>query len=176
MKQSKQNCVGRKFPLVKQKMIWLSSLLMERKFFGLTITDIVCLSYQLAVGNRIKTQFCKRNEKAGRKWLKHFLCHHPEISVKTPEGLSLSRVKGFTPESVAQFFKSMNLLWTPLNIILQDFTTAMKLASLWYMKILGLKGKCQISSLQPTEWGSVVTVVTCMSPTGHFITPLLVFP
>ena len=45
-----------------------------------------------------------------------------------------------------------------------------------HTKILGLKGKRQISSLQFAERGSPVTVVTCMSPTEHFIPPLLVFP
>jgi len=45
-----------------------------------------------------------------------------------------------------------------------------------HTKILGLKGKRQISSLQSTEWRSLVTVINCTSPTGHFIPPLLVFP
>jgi len=45
-----------------------------------------------------------------------------------------------------------------------------------HTKILELKGKRQISSLQSAERGSLVTVVTCMSPSGHFILPLLVFP
>jgi len=45
-----------------------------------------------------------------------------------------------------------------------------------YTKILGLKGKLQISSLQSAERRSLVTVVTCMSPTGQFIPLLLVFP
>jgi hypothetical protein len=80
---------------------------MERKFFGLTITDIMHLAYQLAVRNGIKNQFCKRNELAGRKWLKNFLHHHPEISVRTPEGLSLSRARGFTAESVLSFFLNL---------------------------------------------------------------------
>ena len=44
------------------------------------------------------------------------------------------------------------------------------------MKILGLKGKRQTSSLQSTERGSLVTAVTCMSPIVHFVPPLLVFP
>jgi len=79
-------------------------LLMGRKLFGLTTADVMRLVYQLAVRNRIKNQFCKRNEKTGRKWLKNFLCHHPQISVRNPEGLSLSRARGFTLESVAQFF------------------------------------------------------------------------
>jgi len=45
-----------------------------------------------------------------------------------------------------------------------------------HTKMLGLKGKRQISSLKPAERGSLVTVINCMSPTGHFISPLLVFP
>ena len=79
-------------------------LLMERKFFGLTIAEVMRLAYQLIVRNGIKNHFAKRNEKAGRKWLKNFLRCHPQISVRTPEDLSLSREKGFTPKSVALFF------------------------------------------------------------------------
>jgi hypothetical protein len=78
-------------------------LLMERNTFGLTMGDVMRLAYQIAASNGIRTHFCKRNEKAGRKWLKNFLHRHPQISVRTPEGLSLSRTKGFTPELVAQF-------------------------------------------------------------------------
>jgi hypothetical protein len=41
---------------------------------------------------------------AGRKWLKNFLRRNPQISVITPEGLPLSRARGFTPESVFPLF------------------------------------------------------------------------
>ena len=45
-----------------------------------------------------------------------------------------------------------------------------------HMKILRLKGKRHISTVQSTERGSLVTVINCMSPTGHFpIPPLLVY-
>jgi hypothetical protein len=47
MKQSK-NWVGSKFFLVKHKIIWLSIILMKRKYFGLTIADVMRLAYQLA--------------------------------------------------------------------------------------------------------------------------------
>jgi hypothetical protein len=36
-------------------------LLVERKFFGLTMEDVMRLAYQLAVRNGIKKQFCTRN-------------------------------------------------------------------------------------------------------------------
>jgi hypothetical protein len=39
-----------------------------------------------------------------------------------------------------------------------------------------IESKRQISSLQSAERGSVVTVITCLSPTGHFIPPLPLFP
>jgi hypothetical protein len=42
-------------------------------------------------------------------------------------------------------------------------------------KILGLNSKRQISSVQSADRGSHRTFATCMSPTGHFIPPLLVF-
>jgi hypothetical protein len=45
-----------------------------------------------------------------------------------------------------------------------------------HTKMLGLKGKRQISSVQSAERGSLVTVANCMSQIGHFTPPLLVFP
>jgi hypothetical protein len=45
-----------------------------------------------------------------------------------------------------------------------------------HTKMLGLKGKCQTSSLPSAERGCLVTVVTCMSTNEHFIHLLLVFP
>ena len=86
----KQNWVGSKFFLVKEIMI---CLLMERKFLSLTMADVMCRAYQLAVRNGTKTPFCTRNEKTGRKWLKNFLRRHQEISVTTPEVLR-SRKRG----------------------------------------------------------------------------------
>jgi len=76
--------LGRKQVLHCEKEIDLPEycLLMERKFFlGLTMADVMHLAYQLAVRNGIKNQFCKRNEKTGRKSFKNFLNCHQEISV-----------------------------------------------------------------------------------------------
>jgi len=53
--------------------------------------------------------------------------------------------------------------------------TGIKIVQHKRTKIFALKGKRQITSLQSAERGSLVTVVTCMSPIGPFIPPLLVF-
>jgi hypothetical protein len=60
-----------------------------KKFFCLTVADVMHLAYQLAVSSGIKNQFYNINWKTGRKWLKNFLHHHlhQEFSVTTPEGL-----------------------------------------------------------------------------------------
>ena len=152
---------------------------MERKLFGFTMADVMRLAYQLAVRNGIKNKFCKRNEKAGRKWLKNFLRRHTQISVRTSEGVSLSRARGFTPESVAQFFETYEpavdtIQHKPARLYNCD-ETGITIVQHKHTKILGLTGKRQISSLQSAERGFLVTVVICMSPTGHFIPPLLVF-
>jgi len=45
-----------------------------------------------------------------------------------------------------------------------------------HTKILVLKGKRQISSVRTAERGPLVTVVKCVSPSGRFVPPLLIFP
>ena len=105
---------------------------MERKFLGLTMADVMCLAYQLAVRNGIKNQFCTRNEKTRRKWFKNFLPRHQEILVTTPESLH-SQERGVSLlNQQFSIFKSTNPLCTPFNIILQDFKIATKPASLLY--------------------------------------------
>ena len=154
-------------------------LLMARKFLGLTMAEVMRLAYQLPVRNEMKPRFCKRNEKAGRKWLKKFLRRQSQISVRTPEGLSLSRARDFTPESVDSFFQiyepAMDTIQhNPARLYNCD-ETGIAIVQHKRTKILVLKGKCQITSLQSAERGFLVTVVTCMSPIGPFIPLLLVF-
>jgi hypothetical protein len=66
------------------------------------MADVMHLVYQLSARNGIKNQFCKRNENVGRKWLK--------ISYVVTQKFNLepiSRARGFTPESVVQFFLNL---------------------------------------------------------------------
>jgi hypothetical protein len=58
--------------------------------------DVRRIAYQLAQRN----SFSKADEQAGgKKWLEHFLQWHPQLSVKTPQGLPHARVICFTPEA-----------------------------------------------------------------------------
>ena len=94
---------------------------------------------------------------------------------------SLSRTRVCSPASAAQFFFSIyesathTIQHNPARLYSCD-ETGISIVQHKHMKILGVKGKCQISSVQPANRRSLVTVVTCLSPTGHFIPLLLVFP
>jgi hypothetical protein len=107
---------------------------------------------------------------AGRKRLKNFLCHYPEISVRTPEGLTLSRARVFTPESVAQFFEihepAMGTIQHNPPRLYNCNETGIIIVQHKHMKILGMKGKHQISSVESAECGFLVTVITCTSSTS----------
>ena len=138
-------------------------LLMERKFFGLTMADVMRLAYQLAVRNEIKNWFCKRNEKAGMKWLKNFLRRHPQISVRTPEGFFTLKSEGFHSwiSSLVFFIyePAMDTIeHNPARLYKCD-ETGITIVQHKRTKILALKGKRQITSLQSAERGSLVTVV-----------------
>ena len=139
------------------------------------MAEVMRLAYQLAVRNGIKNQFYKRNEKTGRKWLKNFLRRHQEISVKSPEGLSLSKARCFNPESVAQYFQiyeptKYTIQHNPARLYNCDETGIITVQHK-HTKILGLKGKRQIPSVQSADRGSLVTVGNSVSPIGHFIPP-----
>lgn len=43
-------------------------------------------------------------ERAGWKWLRLFLGHHPELAVQAPQPVSAARMQGLTKENVYRFF------------------------------------------------------------------------
>lgn len=98
--------VGRKpiFPPVLEKSIAEHCKEMEKRFFGLTRSDVRRLAFWLSKVNGLPTPFSENDAMAGKKWLKLFLNRHKDLSVRKSEGLSLARGKGFNPLSVQQFF------------------------------------------------------------------------
>jgi hypothetical protein len=87
--------------------------------------------------------------------LKNFLRRRPQISVRTPEGLSLSRARGFTPESVAQFFfiyePAMDTIQHNRARLYNCDQTGITIVQHKFTKIFVLKSKHQITSL-PQNW------------------------
>ncbi|KAJ8968235.1 hypothetical protein NQ317_011351 [Molorchus minor] len=120
-------------------------LQMEQKFFGLSRKDVRCMAYQLAIRNNLKNPFSKEKEQAGKKWLKNFMKRHRELSVRTPQGISYVRAKGFTQEAVTKFFGIYEpilekIKHSPSRLYNCD-ETGITIVQHKHTKVVGLKGK-----------------------------------
>lgn len=155
-------------------------LQMEQLFFGLRAKDVMKMAFTLAERNNLPHAFNKDKRMAGWKWFRGFMRRNPSISLRSPQATSLARVKGFNKESVTKFFdiyeplldKVKNQPHRIYNVDETGLTVVQNKTS----KVVGLKGKKQIGAISSQERGSLITVVTCMSATGHYVPPLLVFP
>ncbi|VDI74107.1 Hypothetical predicted protein [Mytilus galloprovincialis] len=76
-------------------------LRMEERGFGLTITDVRKLAYEIAVRSGRKHCFNNDKKSAGYDWWQGFRDRHPCLSVRIPEGLSAARK--FNAESKCHF-------------------------------------------------------------------------
>jgi hypothetical protein len=111
--------------LIKMQLVWKPvlpysleeelvsyCLMTERKFFWLTIRSIKTMAFELAIKNGLARLFSVQQGRAGKKWLCNFMCCHPRLRLRKPQGTSAARVKGFTKANVAKFFNIfVPLLW-----------------------------------------------------------------
>lgn len=167
-------------PLNIEKELVKYCLIMEEKYFGLRASDIKLLAYQLAIQNNIPHPFSNDTTMAGKKWLKNFLERHPILSFRKPESTSLARVKGFTKEHVESFYNILENELTKVNFnpckVFNVDETGISIVQHKQTKIIGLKGKKQVSKVTSAERGSLMTLVTCMSASGIYVPPLIIFP
>lgn len=77
---------------------------LEELLFGLTITDVRKLAFQIAERNGIPHNFNRNTEIAGKKWFYAFKARHKELSLREPEATSMARAKGFNKKNVFEFF------------------------------------------------------------------------
>lgn len=74
-------------------------LLLENRLFGLSLSDLRYLAYELANRNKINHTFNNENKMAGKDWLYGFLRRHPQLSLRDPEKTSIARAMGFNRQS-----------------------------------------------------------------------------
>lgn len=152
----------------------------EESMFGLTITDVRKLSFQVLEANpHLKNPFNKEKKMAGKKWFYAFIKRHPTLSLRQPENVSIARARGFNRESVSHFFdmlektvveNTLNALRI-FNVDESGFSTVQKKSP----KILAQKGKHQVGSISSAERGVNTTIVCCTSASGNFVPPMIIF-
>lgn len=153
---------------------------MDNRYFGLSMKDLRRLAFQFAQIQGIKNPFNSNDMCAGRKWFKNFLRRNSELSMRSAQGTSVARIKGFNKKSVEDFFSILEAEYEkhnyPANRIFNCDETGLTIVQSKIPKVLARKGKKQIGSLTSAERGSLVTVVTCMSASGIYVPLLLIFP
>ncbi|CAH0721624.1 unnamed protein product, partial [Brenthis ino] len=155
-------------------------LQMEKNYYGVAASDLKRMAFQLAIRNNIPHPFSHTKKKAGKKWMKLFMARHPNLSFRQPQSLSRARVQGFTAENVKSFFDILKpelekINFNPNKIFNVD-ETGISIVQHKVRKILTAKGKKAVHKLSSAERGALITIVTCMSASGQFIPPLMVFP
>jgi len=154
-------------------------LLLESRFYGLTRDSVLRLAYQIAKANKITTRFNESKQKAGKEWLRCFLSRHPEISLRTPEATSLARAAGFNRQRVDSFFQLLEKIVKEENLSSDriynmdetGFSAVQK-----PQKVFARKGKHQVGSITSCERGRNITFVCCVSGSGQYIPPLVIYP
>lgn len=152
---------------------------MESRFFGLTCLEVRQLAFQVAEQNSIPHRFKVEKQMAGKKWLACFLARNKEISVRKPEATSIARATGFNRPAVSKFFNLLKKVIDEKKVtgsrIYNCDETGMSTVH-QPSRILAMKGKHQIGALTSAERGKNITVVCCVSATGHFVPPAFIFP
>jgi hypothetical protein len=100
-----------------------------------------------------------------------------QLAVRTPQGFAFG---GFTPKAVSRFFyifeTALDKIHHSPSRLCKCDETGITVVQHKNTKVVGLEGKRQITALQAAERRALITIVTCMSPAGHFVPPLVIFP
>ena len=78
--------------------------IMEKSVFGLSSLDNRRLGYEIAEKMEVTHPSNKEKKTAGKDWFHGFMRRHPQLTVRLPQGTSISRALGFNASSAGAFF------------------------------------------------------------------------
>lgn len=175
-------CVNRVFTDEQEQSLVDYIIKCSQMFYGLTPIDVRTLAYEMSVANDIKVPDKWREQQlAGIEWLYNFRKRHPELSLRTPEGCSLSRATSFNRHNVKIFFDHLQDVMTRYErfgdgtrVFNLDETNTMTVQK--SRKVLAGRGQKQVSKVTSAEKGTLVTTCYIVSATGQALPPVIIFP
>lgn len=133
-----------------------------KQYYGLPLSELLKLAYEMAIVNNIKVpENWHKLKMAGEKWYRGFRARHPKLSLRTPEGCSLSRATSFNKHNVNVFFDNLFEVCnrsshfacgTRIFNLDETATTTVHVAP----KVLALKGVRQVNKVTSGERGVLV--------------------
>lgn len=152
---------------------------METRMFGLTVKDVMDLAFQLAEKNHIKHPFSTEKRKAGFEWLRGFRKRNPDITLRTPEATSAARARAFNKPVVDKFFAILHEIQDAKRFsahrIYNVDETGLSTVPTRNTKTFAKTGRKQVARVTSAERGETTTAVMCMSASGIFVPPMLIF-
>lgn len=155
------------------------ALKLQSLMYGLTGEGLCSLAYQFAERNNINHPFSRERKRAGPDWLRQFMHRHPELSFRTPEKTSLSRITGFNKVQMTKFYDLIRDAmeehhFEPQRIYNVD-ETGMSTVPNRTTKVIAKKGVKQVGKVTSAEKGQTTTLVCAMNAAGSFIPPAFIF-
>ncbi|KAB0803148.1 hypothetical protein PPYR_00118 [Photinus pyralis] len=152
---------------------------LDKMFYGLTKKGLQIATYKFAVLNNVPNTFNKVKQMAGETWIVGF-CQRHNITLRQPEKCSMGRVMGFNKTQVQRFFDNLKELYEkrkyiPERIFNMD-ETGLSTVPNKLPKVLTTKGKKLVSKVSSGERGQLITAVCCVSASGIYVPPALIFP
>ncbi|CAH2101982.1 unnamed protein product [Euphydryas editha] len=149
-----------------------------KSFYGITPSSLRRIAFRFAEANKLKHNFNKSTQLAGKDWYYGFMARHPSISLRMPEATSLNRITAFNATEVNLFFDQLKMIQTKHNIpghrIFNVDETGISTVQKNY-KVLAPKGLKQIGKATSGERGVTTTVVCAVSASGIYVPPMFIF-
>jgi len=153
---------------------------MSDLYYGLTKAQMCKLAYELAWKNGLRHTFNKDKMMAGDDWFHGFIQRNPSVSLRKPESTSVARVLGFRRSEVQRLFDNLGSEYQKEKFdashIFNMDETSMSTVQQQRQKILAASGKKQVGKIVSAEKGETITAVICISASGVFLPPMLIFP
>ena len=151
-----------------------------KMFYGLPVNAFRNLAYEYAVacGSKAIPSAWEEDHMATRDWYYGYMARHPELSLKTPEGMSIARAIAFNRVSVEIFFTAYTEAMEKyqftadriFNLDESSLSTVMK-----PVKVVCERGQ-PVASQISRERGTTMTFVGIISAGGTFIPPVFIIP
>lgn len=148
---------------------------------GLTISELRTMAFEF--GKREKIEMPNSWDKAtmaGIDWYYEFMKRHPNISLRTPQQISVARVKGFNKESVDDFYKQLEDLYKQYNFprdrVWNMDETGFPTVPNKVQKLLAEKEAKRVGQVSAAERGTNVSCAVAVGTAGTFIPPFFIFP
>lgn len=170
----------RVFSAKEEKLLATYTIKIAKMFYGLPKKEFRKLAYRYALACHSKAipQAWTEKEEATHDWYYAYMARHPELTLKSPEGMSIARAIAFNKTTVNTFFdvyaEAMSKhQFTPdriFNIDETSLSTVMK-----PVKVVCQKGQ-PVASQISRERGATMTFVGIINAAGHFLPPVFIIP